>query len=129
VETRPATDGTPGWPAGSSRISPGRGCSATHTYLWSAGSSGVHLSDEMSIFPDIGDILWNAVRARVPCLRLPRRNHRVPNLNTSRDCLQLSRTSHVHVCVMLRKICIQYSKSIGYFVISSANLDAIFHRC
>lgn len=35
VETRPVTDGTPGWPAGFSRMSPGRGCSATHTYLGS----------------------------------------------------------------------------------------------
>lgn len=36
VETRPVTDGTLGWPAGFSRMSPGRDCSATHTYLGSA---------------------------------------------------------------------------------------------
>lgn len=33
VEKRPATDGTPGWPANFSRMSPDRDCSATHTYL------------------------------------------------------------------------------------------------
>jgi len=32
VETRPATDGTPGWPVGFSRMSPDRDYSATHTY-------------------------------------------------------------------------------------------------